>query len=89
MQRGKGKLSFEDGELAAQDFWALILSAPRNLALHVPDQIPQRPHIRRYLENGLKVFIKAYATDVTKNLGELAGAIQKREGGNSERETDR
>ncbi len=88
-QRGKGKLVFEDGELAAQDFWALILSAPRNQALHVPDQIPQRPHIRRYLENGLRVFIKAYATDVNKNLGELAGAIRKREGGNSERKTDR
>ena len=32
-----GKLTFEDVELAAEDFWGLILSSPRNRALHSPD----------------------------------------------------
>ena len=62
MQRAKGNLAFTDGELAAQDFWALILSAPRNQALYIPDDIPGRAQIRRYLENGLQVFIRAYST---------------------------
>lgn len=61
-QRAEGRLKFDDAELAAQDLWALILSAPRNQALHVPDPLPTRAQIARYLNNGLRVFLAAYST---------------------------
>jgi AcrR family transcriptional regulator len=86
-QRAKGNLHFDDAELAAQDFWALILSAPRNKALHIPDERPSRREIRRYLENGLRVFIKAYSADIEKHIGSLKQAISKREGGRRGRTT--
>lgn len=82
-QRAKGNLAFDDGELAAQDFWALILSAPRNRALHVPDDIPERAEVRRYLENGLRVFIRAYSTHREKDLSHLARALEAQKGRNS------
>jgi AcrR family transcriptional regulator len=88
LQRAHGKLAFEDGELAAQDFWALILSAPRNKALHMPDDVPGVSEVRRYLENGLKVFIRAYSTQVQQDLGRLAGALIKHRGGNRARKID-
>ncbi len=88
VQRAKGNLDFEDGELAAQDFWALILSAPRNQALHIPDNIPNKALIRRYLENGLRIFIKAYSTHKEKHLGHLVELIKKQKGGNHEFKTD-
>lgn len=62
-QRDAGRLRFDDAELAAQDLWALILSAPRNQALHIPDPLPSRAEIARYLNNGLRVFLAAYSTD--------------------------
>ncbi len=71
-QRDAGRLAFDDAELAAQDLWALILSAPRTLALHRPDAVPGRVHIRRYLENGLRVFLRAYATNPQADLAALA-----------------
>jgi TetR/AcrR family transcriptional regulator, mexJK operon transcriptional repressor len=77
-QRRLGKLSFEDGELAAQDLWALILSAPRNKALHTPDDVPGREDIRRYLENGLRVFLRAYSTEVQADLTRLARIIRNK-----------
>ena len=88
MQRANGNLDFEDGELAAQDFWALILSAPRNQALHIPDDIPSPAHIRRYLENGLCVFLRAYSTHREKDLGRLAEALIKQKGRNHGYKTD-
>ena len=45
LQKKNDRLTFEDAELAAQDLWALILSAPRNQALHMPDKIPKRAAI--------------------------------------------
>ena len=60
-QRQAGQLVFDDAELAAQDLWGLILSAPRTTALHRPDAIPDRAEVARYVENGLAVFLKAYA----------------------------
>lgn len=87
-QRAQAHLVFEDGELAAQDFWALILSAPRNQALHIPDEIPGRATVRRYLENGLKVFIRAYSTRIENDLGHLAEILMVTGGGNRERKTD-
>ncbi len=74
-QRAAGRLVFEDAELAAQDLWALILSAPRTQALHRPDAVPDRAQIRRYLDNGLRVFLRAYSTDPQADLAALAGHI--------------
>ncbi len=70
-QRDAGKLSFDDAELAAEDLWGLILSAPRNQALHLPDRIPTRAELARYINNGLRVFLKAYATDPARDLAQL------------------
>ena len=70
-QRDAGKLTFEDAELAAEDLWGLILSAPRNQALHLPDRIPTKPELARYINNGLRVFLKAYATDPARDLAQL------------------
>lgn len=70
-QRDAGRLSFDDAELAAQDFWGLILSAPRTKALHEPENAPSKTEIARYVENGLKVFLKAYSTSPAKDLTSL------------------
>jgi TetR/AcrR family transcriptional regulator, mexJK operon transcriptional repressor len=58
-----GRLAFDDAELAAQDLWALILSAPRTQAL-APPRCSARPRRdgKRYLDNGLRVFLRAYST---------------------------
>ncbi|WP_426034680.1 TetR/AcrR family transcriptional regulator [Cypionkella sp. TWP1-2-1b2] len=70
-QRDAGKLTFDDAELAAEDLWGLILSAPRNQALHLPDRIPNRAQLARYINNGLQVFLKAYSTDPARDLAQL------------------
>lgn len=70
-QRRAGRLVFDDPELAAQDLWGLILSAPRTQALYMPDHPPSRPEIARYLHNGLRVFLKAYSTQPEIYLAEL------------------
>ncbi|MES2435882.1 MAG: TetR/AcrR family transcriptional regulator [Pseudomonadota bacterium] len=70
-QRDAQKLTFDDAELAAEDLWGLILSAPRNQALHLPDRIPTKPELARYINNGLRVFLKAYATDPARDLAQL------------------
>ena len=70
-QRDAGKLTFDDPELAAEDLWGLILSAPRNQALHLPDRIPTKPELARYINNGLRVFLKAYSTDPARDLAQL------------------
>ena len=70
-QKKNRKLTFDDAELAAQDLWALILSAPRNQALHMPDKIPKRAAIARYVNNGLAVFLKAYSSEPTKDIEKL------------------
>jgi len=74
-QRRAGRLAFDDAELAAQDLWGLILSAPRTQALYMPDRSPSRAEIARYLHNGLKVFLKAYSTQPETDLAELARLI--------------
>lgn len=74
-QRKAGHLTFDDAELAAQDFWGLILSAPRNAALHHPDHIPNSAEISRHIRNGVKVFLRAYATHVQKDLAQLSAII--------------
>lgn len=74
-QRKSGHLAFEDAELAAQDLWALILSAPRNQALHMPDSIPDHAAIARYVHNGLAIFLKAYSTKPEKNIERLKALL--------------
>ncbi|MCJ8052894.1 TetR/AcrR family transcriptional regulator [Shinella curvata] len=71
-QRAAGRLVFDDAELAAEDLWGLILSAPRNRALHIPDAVPDRGTIERYIRNGLRVFLRAYSTAPEKDLAALS-----------------
>ena len=71
-QRDAGRLVFEDAELAAQDLWGLILSAPRTQALYIPDAAPDRATLTRYITNGLRVFLKAYSTHPAQDLDQLA-----------------
>ena len=70
-QRRAGRLAFEDAELAAQDLWGLILSAPRTQALYMPDALPDRATLQRYITNGLRVFLKAYSTAPAPDLQQL------------------
>jgi AcrR family transcriptional regulator len=70
-QRHIGRLVFEDTELAAQDLWGLILSAPRTQALYMPDVQPDRATLARYILNGLRVFLKAYSTAPGPDLAVL------------------
>ena len=70
-QRRAGRLAFEDAELAAQDLWGLILSAPRTQALYMPDTQPDRASLARYIQNGLRVFLKAYSTAPGPDLDQL------------------
>ena len=79
-QQDKGLLEFDDAELAAQNLWALILSAPRNKALHIPDDLPSRKDIRRYVENGLSVFLKAYSTQPATDQKRLVQVIEEVQG---------
>ncbi len=71
-RRAAGLLAFDDAELAAQDLWGLILSAPRTQALYMPDNQPDAATIARSIHNGLKVFLKAYSTRPTEDLATLA-----------------
>jgi TetR/AcrR family transcriptional repressor of mexJK operon len=70
-QRRLGRLEFDDAELAAQDLWGLILSAPRTQALYMPDTQPDRATLARYIGNGLCVFLKAYSTTPGPDLDQL------------------
>ena len=71
-QRNAGRLWFEDPELAAEDLWGLILSAPRNRALHDPDTPIPPATLSRFVHNGLRVFLRAYSTDVGKDMTDLS-----------------
>jgi TetR/AcrR family transcriptional repressor of mexJK operon len=77
-QREAGRLVFDDAELAAQDLWGLILSAPRTQALHMPDALPDRATLDRYITNGLRVFLKAYSTNPAQDLDQLAALTTNR-----------
>jgi len=70
-QRRAGRLEFGDAELAAQDLWGLILSAPRTQALYMPDAQPDRATLARYILNGLQVFLRAYSTAPAADLAQL------------------
>lgn len=70
-QRDAGRLNFEDDELAVQDLWGLVLSAPRTRALYEPDTPPTKAECARYNDSGLTVFLKAYSTSLTQDLDAL------------------
>ncbi len=74
-QRRAGTLAFDDAELAAQDLWGLILSAPRTQTLYMPDSMPSRAEVARYVNNGLRVFLKAYSTRPAEDLATLEALI--------------
>lgn len=71
--RDGGSLTFDDAELAAQDLWGLILSAPRTQALYKPDFKITREALARYVHNGLRVFLRAYSTTAAADLATLEG----------------
>ncbi len=71
-QRAAGRLAFEEADLAAEDLWGLVLSAPRNRALHIPDAVPTRAELARSITNGLRVFLRAYSTDPATDLASLS-----------------
>ena len=75
-QASKGRLDIEDAELAAEDFWGLILSAARNKALHVPSARISKEELSKYINNGLKVFLKAYSTDSCGDLARLSELVR-------------
>ena len=70
-QRAAGRLQFQDAELAAEDLWGLILSAPRTQALYRPDLYQSRETLARYVTNGLQVFLRAYSTEPKADLDRL------------------
>lgn len=70
-RRDEGRLAFNDAELAAQDLWGLVLSAPRTHALYMPDAMPDRAILARYVHNGLRVFLRAYSTHPDADLARL------------------
>lgn len=74
-QAAQGRLVIEDAELAAEDFWGLILSSPRNTALHMPNAAPKRQDLERYVHNGQKVFLRAYSAHPKQDLAVLESLI--------------
>ncbi|KAF0116024.1 MAG: TetR family transcriptional regulator [Rhodobacteraceae bacterium] len=76
-RRDAGRLAFDDAELAAQDLWGLILSAPRTQALYMPDALPDRAMLDRYITNGLRVFLKAYSTTPAQDLDQLTALCRQ------------
>ena len=55
-QAQSNRLEIDDAELTAEDFWGLILSAPRNKALHVPNSFANTNQLEKYIKNGNRVF---------------------------------
>ncbi len=71
-RKSAGVVGFEDAELAAQNLWSLILSAPREHLLHNPDKKLDRDALARSIVNGLEVFLKAYSTNIALDIATLA-----------------
>ena len=67
----EGKLVISDSELAAHDFWSLILSGPREMCLLMPELVLDSAEIDRYIFNGLRIFLKAYSANPASDLKDL------------------
>ncbi len=76
-KKAEGRLAFDDAELAAEDLWGLILSAPRNRALHDAASLPKRDDLHRFVTNGLRVFLKAYSTNPGHDLAQLTALAEQ------------
>lgn len=68
---GAGKLVIEDSELAAHDFWSLILSGPREMCLLMPELVMGSAEIDRFIFNGLHVFLQVYSANPAVDLYQL------------------
>lgn len=75
-QRAQGRLTFEDADLAAEDLWGLVLSAPRTRALYFPDALPGRDELARSIHNGVRVFLRAYSTRPQADLATFEALIR-------------
>lgn len=70
-QRIAGRLVFEDAAVAGEHLWSLILSGPRNHALHFPSDLPSRAALKQSIQDGLGVFLRAYSAQVDHDLSTL------------------
>jgi TetR/AcrR family transcriptional repressor of mexJK operon len=57
----RGVLRIEDADLAAEHFNWLILSIPLNRLMFLPDTSFSQAELERYAEEGVRVFLAAYA----------------------------
>ena len=75
-RRADGRLDFDDTELAAEDLWGLVLSAPRTRALYMPDAAPARAELARYIHHGIRVFLRAYSTRPEADLATFDALVR-------------
>jgi pimeloyl-ACP methyl ester carboxylesterase/AcrR family transcriptional regulator len=74
-QREIGVLRFDNAELTSDHLWSLILSGPRNHALHFPADPLGPQQIGQHIVAGLQIFLRGYATEpetVLETLAEIA-----------------
>ena len=67
-KRAEKALVFENADLAAENLWSLILSGPRNHALHFPQNLPSEADLNLSIQNGLRAFLRAYSANVESDL---------------------
>lgn len=72
--RSSGALTFDKPRVTAEHLWSLILSGPRNHALHFPSDLPSEADLLRSITDGLHTFLLAYSTHTDADLLAL-GAI--------------
>jgi pimeloyl-ACP methyl ester carboxylesterase/AcrR family transcriptional regulator len=70
-QRDEGLLAFDEPQLAAEHLWSLILSGPRNHALHFPNDLQSKDTIEISIFTGLQVFLRAYSAKPNEHLAQL------------------
>lgn len=75
-RRAANALAFDSPELAAEDLWSLILSGPRNHALHFPHDLPNDASLEASILNGLRVFLRAYSVQPDADIAQLVAVSQ-------------
>ncbi|MBT6099002.1 MAG: alpha/beta fold hydrolase [Marinovum sp.] len=70
-----GHLEVDAADLAAQDLWSLILSGTRDHCLHYVEYRPSEAELTRSIGHGLRVFLKAYATEPELEIAALSALI--------------
>lgn len=70
-QRTAGKLAFDAADMAGENLWSLILSGPRNHALHFPHNPSTQDILEKSIINGLRIFLRAYATQPDTDIATL------------------